>query len=79
MNLSVASLTLALDDGGDVNEAWRDVPAQIVRSLLLRSVEVLAYLIDQGADLAGRGEVATPSRLRSFSAMELLARGETNA
>ena len=46
-----------LDAGGDVNEAWRDLPGQIVRSLLLRSVwygreTIFRLLLDRGADVA---------------------------
>jgi ankyrin repeat protein len=46
-----------LDAGGDVNEAWRDLPPQVVRSLLLRSVwygqeRIFRLLLDRGADVA---------------------------
>ena len=45
----------ALDNGLDVNEAWRDVPAQICRSLLLRTVwygrdDIFNLLLKRGAD-----------------------------
>ena len=45
----------ALDDGVDVNETWRDVPAQICRSLLLRTVwhgrdEIFNLVLNRGAD-----------------------------
>jgi hypothetical protein len=45
----------ALDDGLDVNATWRDVPAQVCRSLLLRSVwygrdEIFNLLLNRGAD-----------------------------
>jgi hypothetical protein len=45
----------ALEDGLDINETWRDVPAQICRSLLLRSVwygrdDILNLLLNRGAD-----------------------------
>src|SRR6185436_8513134 len=45
----------ALDDGLDVDETWRDVPAQICRSLLLRTVwhgrdDIFNLLLKRGAD-----------------------------
>ena len=45
----------ALDEGLDVNETWRDVPAQICRSLLLRTVwhgrdDIFNLLLNRGAD-----------------------------
>jgi hypothetical protein len=45
----------ALDEGLDVNETWRDLPAQACRSLLLRSVwyskdEIFGLLLKRGAD-----------------------------
>ena len=45
----------ALDEGLDVNETWRDVPAQVCRSLLLRSVwhgrdDIFNLLLKRGAD-----------------------------
>lgn len=45
----------ALDEGVDVNEMWRDLPAQICRSLLLRSIwysqdEIFGLLLKRGAD-----------------------------
>ena len=45
----------ALDEGLDVNETWRDVPAQICRSLLLRTVwhgrdDLFNLLLKRGAD-----------------------------
>ncbi len=45
----------ALDEGLDVNETWRDVPAQICRSLLLRTVwhgqnDIFNLLLKRGAD-----------------------------
>ena len=53
----VEHLRAYLDAGGDVNDAWRDLPAQIVRSLLLRSVwygeePIFRLLLDRGADVA---------------------------
>lgn len=46
-----------VDSGGDVNDAWRDVPAQIVRSLVLRSIwygqeDIFNLLLERGADLS---------------------------
>jgi hypothetical protein len=46
---------VALEEGVDVNETWRDLPAQICRSLLLRSVwysqdEIFGLLLKKGAD-----------------------------
>ncbi|HJR59703.1 MAG TPA: hypothetical protein VJ813_09905 [Vicinamibacterales bacterium] len=45
----------ALDEGLDVNETWRDVPAQICRSVLLRTVwhgrdDIFNLLLKRGAD-----------------------------
>jgi hypothetical protein len=45
----------ALDDGLDVDQTWRDLPAQVCRSLLLRSiwhdqVEIFDLLLQRGAD-----------------------------
>jgi len=45
----------ALDEGLDVNETWRDVPAQICRSLLVRTVwhgraDIFNLLLKRGAD-----------------------------
>jgi hypothetical protein len=45
----------ALDEGLDVNETWRDVPAQVCRSLLLRAVwhdrdEIFNLLLKRGAN-----------------------------
>jgi hypothetical protein len=45
----------ALDEGQDVNETWRDVPAQICKSLLLRTVwhgrdDIFNLLLKTGAD-----------------------------
>ena len=45
----------ALDEGLNVNETWRDVPAQICRSLLLRTVwhgrdDSFNLLLERGAD-----------------------------
>lgn len=45
----------ALDEGLDVNETWRDLPAQICRSLLLRTVwhgrdDIFNLLLKRGAD-----------------------------
>jgi hypothetical protein len=45
----------ALDEGLDVNETWRDLPAQICRSLLLRAVwhgrdDIFNLLLKRGAD-----------------------------
>ncbi len=45
----------ALDKGGDVNETWRDLPPQVCRSLLLRSIwygkdDIFRLLLDRGAD-----------------------------
>ena len=45
----------ALDEGLNVNETWRDVPAQICRSLLLRTVwhgrdDMFNLLLKRGAD-----------------------------
>jgi hypothetical protein len=45
----------ALDDGVDVNETWRDLPAQVCLSLLLRSIwysqdEIFGLLLKRGAD-----------------------------
>src|SRR5215510_358222 len=45
----------ALDEGVDVNETWRDVPAQICRSLLLRTVwhgrdDMFNLVLKRGAD-----------------------------
>jgi hypothetical protein len=49
------SVRSALDEGLDVNETWRDVPAQICRSLLLRTVwhgrdDIFNLLLKRGAD-----------------------------
>lgn len=46
----------ALDEGVDVDETWRDLPAQICRSFLLRSIwhghdEIMGLLLKSGADL----------------------------
>ena len=51
----LAYVRSALDDGLDVDETWRDVPAQICRSVLLRSVwyrrdEIVNLLLNRGAD-----------------------------
>lgn len=48
----------ALDGGVDVNDTWRDLPAQICRSLLLRSIwygqeEIFNLLLKKGADPRG--------------------------
>ena len=45
----------ALDEGLDVNETWRDLAAQICRSLLLRSIwhgkdDIFNLLLKRGAD-----------------------------
>lgn len=45
----------ALDTGTDVQETWRDLPPQVCRSLLLRSVwhgqdEIFRLLLERGAD-----------------------------
>ncbi len=45
----------ALDEGLDVNQTWRDVPAQICQSLLLRTVwhgrdDIFNLLLKRGAD-----------------------------
>ena len=52
----------ALDEGLDVNETWRDLPAQICRSLLLRTVwhgrdDIFNLLLKRGADLSSSSEV----------------------
>jgi hypothetical protein len=49
------SVRSALDEGLDVNQTWRDVPAQICRSLLLRTVwhgrdDIFNLLLKRGAD-----------------------------
>ena len=49
------SVRAALDEGLNVNETWRDVPAQICRSLLLRAVwhgrdDIFDLLLSKGAD-----------------------------
>ena len=46
----------ALDESVDLNETWRDLPAQICLSLLLRSIwysqdEIFGLLLKRGADL----------------------------
>ena len=51
----IESVRAALDKGLDVNETWRDLPAQICRSLLLRSVwhdqdAIFHLLLKRGAD-----------------------------
>ena len=51
----IENVRTALDAGLDVNETWRDLPAQICRSLLLRSVwhgqdAILNLLLKRGAD-----------------------------
>jgi hypothetical protein len=52
----ILAVRTALDGGVDVKETWRDLPAQICRSLLLRSIwhgqeEILGLLLKRGADL----------------------------
>ena len=49
------SVRSALDEGLDVNETWRDLPAQICRSLLLRAIwhdrdDIFNLLLKRGAD-----------------------------
>ena len=53
----ISAVRAHLDAGGDVNEAWRDLPAQVVRSLLLRSAwygqeDIFRLLLARGADVA---------------------------
>lgn len=57
----------ALDEGLDVNETWRDLPAQACRSLLLRSVwyskdEIFGLLLKRGADPRSLPRIAWHSR-----------------
>ena len=51
----VRSVRSALDEGLDVNETWRDLPPQVCRSLIHRSIghgqdEILQLLLKSGAD-----------------------------
>jgi len=53
----ITAVRAHLDARGDVNEAWRDFPAQIVRSLLLRSAwygqeDIFRLLLARGANLS---------------------------
>jgi hypothetical protein len=51
----IDDVRIALDEGVDVNETWRDLPPQVCLSLLLRSVwysqdEIFNLLLKRGAD-----------------------------
>jgi len=53
----IAVVRSHLDAGGDANEAWRDFPAQSVRSLVLRSAwygreDIFRLLLARGANLS---------------------------
>jgi hypothetical protein len=67
-----------LEDGGDVNETWRDTPYQICRSLLLRSVwygqpDIIQLLIENGANLEGIQEyLKIPVRRGDMTVVKML-------
>ena len=65
----IAYVRTALDEGVDVNETWRDLPAQVCLSLLLRSIwygqdEIFGLLLKRGADphRLPRESLGTPVR-----------------